>query len=168
MRTLQYPDCHCECQTRRDSQRSLPRTLAALPSVFRRVKSRKDCPEASCAESAAGVSWRVMTRRTPSYAGNRKRSEAKGDLELLDLVSVGPATVRALHSLGVRSVRQLARSKPNALYDKLCRLRRRRQDPCCLDVFTAAVAQARNPNLPAEKRVWWYWSQQRKSKSAAR
>ena len=88
--------------------------------------------------------------------------------ELGDLVSVGPATVRALHSLGVRSVAQLARCKPDLLYNKLCRLRGRREDPCCLDVFAAAVAQARDSELPMEKRVWWYWSGQRKARAAAR
>lgn len=88
--------------------------------------------------------------------------------ELRDLVSVGPAAVRDFHALGIRSVAQLARCKPEALYTRLCRLRGKRQDPCCLDVFAVAVAQARDPSLPAEKRVWWYWSQQRKANSASR
>jgi nucleotidyltransferase/DNA polymerase involved in DNA repair len=96
------------------------------------------------------------------------RAARNAERELGDLVSVGPATVRALHSLGVRSVTQLARCKPETLYNKLNRLRRQRQDPCCLDVFAAAVAQARDPLLPAEKRVWWYWSQQRKANQRPR
>ena len=91
-----------------------------------------------------------------------------GGRELIDLISVGPATVRDLHALGVHSVAQLARAKPESLYNKLCRLHGRRADPCCLDVFSAAVAQARNSKLPAEKCAWWYWSQHRKAKSAAR
>lgn len=95
-------------------------------------------------------------------------SARNGHRELIDLISVGPATVRDLLSLGVRSVAQLARTKPESLYNRLCRLRGRRADPCCLDVFSAAVAQARNSNLPAEKCAWWYWSQQRKAKSTAR
>lgn len=88
--------------------------------------------------------------------------------DLADLVSGGPATVGALHSLGVHNVAQLACSKPQALYAKLCRLPRRREDPCCLDVFAAAIAQARDPRLLAEQCVWWYWSRQRKTKSEAR
>src|ERR1700675_679771 len=96
-----------------------------------------------------------------------KRRAEKSQRELRDLVSVGPATVRALHSLGVRSVAQLARCSPDSLYNKLCRLRGRREDPCCLDVFAAAVAQARDSALPAEKRVWWYWSHQRKARFVA-
>jgi len=91
-----------------------------------------------------------------------------GERQLLDLVSVGPATVRDLHRMGIRTVAQLARCKPEALYAKLNRLSGKRQDPCCLDVFTAAVAQARNPALPQEKCVWWYWSQQRKANHKGR
>ena len=99
---------------------------------------------------------------------NLRSTATNGRRELIDLISVGPVTVRALHSLGVRSVEQLARAKPESLYSKLCRLRGRREDPCCLDVFSAAVAQARNPSLPSEKCAWWYWSQQRKAKSSSR
>ena len=102
-----------------------------------------------------------MSKKLHSLARNGRR-------ELIDLISVGPAIVRDLHSLGVRSVAQLARAKPESLYGKLCRLQGRRIDPCCLDVFSAAVAQARNPRLPAEKCAWWYWSRQRKAKSTAR
>ncbi len=76
--------------------------------------------------------------------------------------------LRDLHSLGVRSIAQLAKSKPETLYKKLCHLHGQRIDPCCLDVFSAAVAQARNPQLPAEQCVWWYWSRQRKAKAAVK
>ncbi len=88
--------------------------------------------------------------------------------ELSDLVSVGGQTLRVLHSLGIRSVSQLARSNAESLYRRLCRRRGYTVDPCCLDTFSAAVAQARNPRLPAKQCVWWYWSRQRKSKAAAR
>ncbi|HYA89719.1 MAG TPA: helix-hairpin-helix domain-containing protein [archaeon] len=87
---------------------------------------------------------------------------------LLDLISVGPATVRDLHRMGIRTVPQLARCTPESLYAKLNRLTGKRQDPCCLDVFSAAVAQARNPSLPQEKCVWWYWSRQRKENHKGR
>jgi hypothetical protein len=82
--------------------------------------------------------------------------------ELSDFVSVGPATIEDLGLLGVTSVRQLARHNPQQLYDRLCKLSGVRMDPCCLDVLCAAVAQARNPDLPAEQRRWWYWSRLRK------
>jgi predicted RecB family nuclease len=83
-----------------------------------------------------------------------------------DLVSVGPAMVRDLEMLGIRSVAQLARRNPERLYGKLCAVTGQAQDICCLDVFRAAVAQARNPRLPLEQAQWWYWSRQRKARDA--
>jgi len=87
---------------------------------------------------------------------------ADSDRQLSDLVSVGPATLRDLDRMGIRSVGQLARQEPDRLYRRLCSLTGTRQDPCCGDVFAAAIAQARDPDLPAEKRRWWYWSRVRK------
>jgi hypothetical protein len=85
---------------------------------------------------------------------------------LQDLVSVGPAMLRDFELLKVRSVSQLARQNPRKLYEKLCRITGQRIDVCCLDTFQAAVAQARNPLLPAEKCQWWYWSRRRKESDA--
>jgi predicted RecB family nuclease len=81
--------------------------------------------------------------------------------ELADLASVGPAMLRDFERLGIRTVAELARRKPEKLYEQLCTVTRRSQDICVLDVFRCAVAQARNPRLPAAQRNWWYWSRQR-------
>ncbi len=89
----------------------------------------------------------------------RKPPERK----LEDLWSVGPAVRCDLARLGVNSVAELARRKPQKLYEDLCRKTGRRQDICVLDVFRAAVAQARDPDLPTEQCVWWYWSRLRKT-----
>lgn len=86
--------------------------------------------------------------------------------QLEDLISIGPAMLRDFDLLGVRSVKQLARQNPARLYQKLCRITGQTIDICCHDVFTAAVAQARNPLLPAEQCQWWYWSRQRKARNA--
>ena len=83
--------------------------------------------------------------------------------QLRDLISVGPAIERDFHLLGIRTVPQLAKHDPHRLYSRFERLTGTRQDPCVLDVFHAAVAQARNPRLPVEKCQWWYWSRKRKS-----
>jgi len=83
-----------------------------------------------------------------------------------DLVSVGPAMVRDFEMLGIRSVTELARRNPEKLYQKLCEVSGQAQDICCLDVFRAAVAQARNPRLPLKQAQWWYWSRQRKTRDA--
>lgn len=82
---------------------------------------------------------------------------------LQDLISVGPAMLRDFDQLGIHSVPQLAKQDPKKMYARLERLTGQRQDPCVLDTFEAAVAQARNPRLPAEKCQWWYWSRKRKA-----
>lgn len=63
--------------------------------------------------------------------------------------------------LGVNSVSQLARRNPDRLYLDLESLTGQRQDPCVLDTFRCAVAQARDPQLPREQCDWWWWSRQR-------
>ncbi len=89
----------------------------------------------------------------------------KDERTLRDLVSVGPAIERDFILLGVKNVEQLAKQDPEALYQKLCRKVGKRIDPCVLDTFCAAVAQARDPKLPLERCKWWYWSAVRKKRS---
>jgi Pathogenicity locus len=83
--------------------------------------------------------------------------------QLKDLISIGPAMLKDFERLGIKSVPQLAKQEPIKMYERLQRLGGARMDPCVLDSFEAAVAQARNPRLPAEKCQWWYWSRKRKS-----
>jgi len=87
---------------------------------------------------------------------------AKTERQLQDLISIGPAMLRDFDLLGIRSMAQLARQNPQRMYERLGRKTGERQDPCVLDTFCAAVAQARNPKLPADKCLWWYWSTKRK------
>jgi len=87
--------------------------------------------------------------------------------QLGDLISVGPAMLRDFQILGIRSVAELAKQQPREMYERLGRKTGQRQDPCVLDTFSAAVAQARNPRLPAEQCVWWYWSRNRTSAGPA-
>ena len=82
--------------------------------------------------------------------------------QLQDLISIGPAMLRDFERLGIRSVQQLAKQQPRKMYSRLQRLTGQHQDICVLDTFEAAVAQARNPRLPAERCQWWYWSRRRK------
>jgi len=89
---------------------------------------------------------------------------AKGR-KLKDLISIGPAMLRDFELLGIRSVAALARQNPRQMYEKMERATGQRQDPCVLDTFCAAVAQARNPRLGAEKCQWWWWSRKRKQRS---
>jgi len=52
---------------------------------------------------------------------------------LADLVSIGPAMLKDFDLLGIHSVAQLARHKPESLYEKLCRVTGKSQDVCVLD-----------------------------------
>ncbi len=90
----------------------------------------------------------------------------KDERQLSDLISVGPAMLRDFELLGVRTVPQLARQHPGKMYQKLCRITGEKLDICVQDVFSAAVAQARNPRFPAEQGRWWYWSRKRKAQDA--
>ena len=76
--------------------------------------------------------------------------------QLKDLVSIGPAMLEDFELLGIHSVAQLKRRNPQRMYRDLCRIRNQVIDPCCLDTFVAAVAQAKDPNLPIEQRQSWY------------
>jgi nucleotidyltransferase/DNA polymerase involved in DNA repair len=85
--------------------------------------------------------------------------------ELKNLISIGPAMLRDFELLGIRSVKQLAKQDPKKLYARLGRIARQHQDICVLDTFEAAVAQAKNPRLAAEKCQWWWWSEERKQRN---
>jgi hypothetical protein len=85
--------------------------------------------------------------------------------KLGDLISIGPAMLRDFELLRIRSVAELARQNPQRMFEKMERATGQRQDPCVLDTFCAAVAQAKNPRLAAEKCQWWWWSRERKKRS---
>ena len=87
---------------------------------------------------------------------------------LRSLRSVGPAALEDLRLLGVTDICDLAGRAPQALYDELCRIKGQKIDICCLDVFNCAVAQAKNPELPADQRNWFWWSRQRKAATSPR
>ncbi len=83
--------------------------------------------------------------------------------QLKDLAGIGPAFLEDFEQLGIHNVAQLARQEPEELYERLCAIKGTRIDVCALDTFRAAVAQARDPDLPPEQRQWWYWSRRRKA-----
>jgi hypothetical protein len=81
--------------------------------------------------------------------------------ELQQLPGVGPSIAADLRSLGVRSVRELARRDPERLYAQLNLLTGQRQDPCVLYVFRCAVYAARTPSPRPELQKWWNWKDRR-------
>jgi hypothetical protein len=116
--------------------------------------------------SGGGGSFRParQSRRRPRSDAVPSRSRRSAEpRQLRNLISIGPAMLRDFQMLGIHSVAQLAKQEPRKMYERLNRKTRQWQDPCVLDTFCAAVAQARNPRLPAEQCEWWYWSRKRKS-----
>jgi Pathogenicity locus len=83
--------------------------------------------------------------------------------QLQDLAGVGPAALGDFHLLGIQTIEQLAAREPDQLFAELCERTGVEQDVCVLDVLRCAVAQARDPELPAEQHEWWWWSRQRKA-----
>ena len=94
-----------------------------------------------------------------------KKNARTHERQLGELVSIGPAMLRDFELLGIRSISELARQNPQRMYEKMERATGQRQDPCVLDTFCAAVAQAKNPRLEAKKCQWWWWSRKRKKRS---
>jgi hypothetical protein len=114
--------------------------------------------------SPSAALQKTLTRHSGNT--NRPAGDARvvGDTRhLRDLRGIGVSIEANLKQLGVRTVGELARHDGDSLYEALCELSRTRQDPCVLDTFRCAVAQARNPKLPVEQCNWWWWSRQRKS-----
>jgi hypothetical protein len=70
---------------------------------------------------------------------------------------VGPSLARDLRELGYRRVGDLAGENPEAMYERLGRLRAARQDPCVLYVFRCAVYFASTPHPDPELLRWWAW-----------
>jgi hypothetical protein len=119
--------------------------------------------------NGAGRPARVPAHRPPRaqkvgiLRSRQQAPQPQDDIRQLgDLISIGPAMLRDFELLGIRSVAQLAKQNPQRMYERLGRAMGQRQDPCVLDTFCAAVAQARNPRLPAEQCQWWFWSEKRK------
>ncbi|MDX1344676.1 MAG: helix-hairpin-helix domain-containing protein [Sedimenticolaceae bacterium] len=88
------------------------------------------------------------------------RSELK---VLRDIPNIGVATERMLFGLGVSEPADLIGKDPYQLYDNLCRLTGKKQDPCVLDVLIAAVTYMEGG--PARK--WWEFTQERKQRLAS-
>ena len=77
--------------------------------------------------------------------------------ELMILPGVGPSIAADLRSLGVRSVKDMARRDPERLYRELNTLTGTRQDPCVLYTFRCAVYAARTSKPKPALLKWWAW-----------
>lgn len=80
--------------------------------------------------------------------------------ELLTLENVGKATLKDFELLGIHSIKALAKQNPDELYARLQKITHSRHDPCCWDVFAAAIHEAKT----GEKTKWWDWAKVRKER----
>lgn len=79
-------------------------------------------------------------------------------LRLEQLPNIGPALASDLRLLGIQHPQELPGRDPFALYQALCRRTGKRQDPCVLDTFIAAVDFMRG----ATPAPWWHYTAERK------
>lgn len=98
--------------------------------------------------------------RPPKAPPPRKARHADECEQLEQLPNIGPSIAGDLRSLGIAHPRELAARDALQLYQQLCRHTGRRQDPCVLDTFMAAVDFMRG----AEARPWWTFTAERKAR----
>ncbi len=92
------------------------------------------------------------------------KARSAADCERLEqLPNVGPAIAADLRRIGIGHPRDLRGQDAFALYRRLCEASGRRQDPCVLDTFLAAVDfVAGAPPAP-----WWRYTAERKRRFGA-
>jgi hypothetical protein len=83
--------------------------------------------------------------------------------ELTTIPNVGPKVAARLRRLGIEAPADLAGRDPEELFDRLCLMDGRREDPCLLDTFRAAVDYANGE--PA--RPWWEYSRERLARAGS-
>lgn len=102
-------------------------------------------------------------RRPPRALPPRKARDAAECEQLEQLPNIGPSIAADLRSIGVQHPAELAQRDAFDLYRQLCTASGKRQDPCVLDTFIAAVDFMRG----AEPRPWWAYTAERKAKYGA-
>ena len=104
----------------------------------------------------SGAAVRAPRKRVPQSRASVVRLE--------EIANIGPSIAGDLRLIGIASPKNLVGQDPYALYDKLCRARGARQDPCVLDVFISAVRYMEG----APPRPWYRYTAERKRTLAAR
>ncbi len=117
---------------------------------------------ASVALPPAGAAA-LSSHRPPKAPPPRKAASAAECERLEQLPNIGPSLAADLREVGIALPQDLASQDAFALYLRLCTLRGRRQDPCVLDTFMAAVDFMRG----APPQHWWNYTAQRKQRYGA-
>jgi hypothetical protein len=118
------------------------------------------CPPLSApsAPSAPSAAPAPVARRGPAAVKAPKALSAGACHRLEDLPNIGPAMAADLRAMGIAHPRELAHRDAFVLYQSLCALSGKRQDPCVLDTFMAATDFMRG----AAPAPWWAYTAQRK------
>ena len=94
-----------------------------------------------------------------------RKARHAGECECLEqLPNIGVSLAEDLRQIGIAHPRELVGQEPLALYQALSRVTGRRQDPCVLDTFIAAVAFMGGD----EARPWWHYTAERKQRHGMR
>lgn len=87
------------------------------------------------------------------------KARAAAECSVLEHIpNIGPALAADLRLIGIRHPRELAQRDAFVLYQALCAKTGKRQDPCVLDTFMAAIDFMRG----AAALPWWHYTAQRK------
>ena len=89
----------------------------------------------------------------------RKARSAEECSRLEQLPNIGPSLAADLRLLGVQHAHELASRDAFVMYQTLCDITGKRQDPCVLDTFRAATDFMRG----AAPRPWWAYTAERKT-----
>ena len=100
----------------------------------------------------------LAERCSPAAVKAPKALSASDCHRLEDLPNIGPAMAADLRTLGITHPIELAHRDAFVLYQSLCALSGKRQDPCVLDTFMAATDFMRG----AAPAPWWAYTAQRK------
>ena len=87
-----------------------------------------------------------------------KAASAADCQRLEQLPNIGPAMAADLRALGIQHPTELVQRDAFALYQSLCSLSGKRQDPCVLDTFMAATDFMRG----AAPAPWWAYTARRR------
>ena len=116
-------------------------------------------PAGHAARARSIPSARAAAPRPPR-APRPLKARCADECEVLEqLPNIGPSIAGDLRRLGIAHPVELASRDPLQLYQALCRLAGRRQDPCVLDTFMAATDFMRG----GEARPWWTFTAERKA-----
>ncbi len=102
----------------------------------------------------------AQAERPPKAPPPRKAATAAECVRLEQLPNIGPTLAADLRDVGIVQPQDLLGQDALVLYRRLCDLRGKRQDPCVLDTFMAAIEFMRG----AAPQHWWAYTAERKKR----